>query len=191
VTAFLHRITDRLGPTGVIALGLIVFAVSFYVATVSPLRSRLAETQAKANALLARLPTASKTVAVSTGPRNVGERIDAYYGSFPGIDELPSAISDTLDSAKAHSLSINQAEYRYEPGRKDELIAYRMGFTVKGPYARVRGFLVELLQNNPALSIDELNLRRDAIASPEIEAKVQLTFYVTTVPWNRQNAAAG
>ena len=181
-----QRLLDVLGKCGVIAIGLIVFSVVFYVMTVAPARERLAAAQARAAVLHAQLPKSSTLRAEAENPL---ARIDAYYRSFPRVGELTVSIAHTLEAAKKHALVIDKADYRYEPVRKDELMAYQMSFTLKGSYPRVRGFLMALLRDNSALSLDDVSFRRDGIASAEIEARVRLTFYVTGVPW--RHAAAG
>ena len=182
----MQRLLHALGKCGVIAIGLMVFSVAFYVMTIAPARARLAAVQARAAALHAQLPKSSTPRAAAENPL---ARIDAYYRSFPRAEELTVSIAHALAAAKKHALVIDKADYRYEPVRKDELMAYQMSFTLKGSYPRVRRFLMALLQDNPALSLDDVSFRRDGIASAEIEARVRLTFYVTGVPW--RHAAAG
>ena len=184
----LGRALNKLGRAGVLAIGLGIFAGVFYVTNVAPARERLITLQARAAVLQGQLPKSATAHAVIADPL---KRIDAYYGSFPGVDELAFSIADTLELAKKHALPIDQADYNAEVMGKDELMAYQMSFTLKGPYPKIRGFLLALLKNNPALALDDLSFKRDGIASTEIEAKVRLTFYVTSIPWNRHNAAAG
>jgi hypothetical protein len=187
MSSALDRLLSTLGRTGVLAIGLAIFAAVIYGSHVAPARSQLAALQARAAQLHAQQPTST----AKTAAENPLARIDAYYGSFPGVDELAFAIADTLALAKQYNLAIDQAEYNTESARKDELMVYQMSFALKGPYPKIRGFLMTLLKNNPALSLDDVSLKRDGIASAEIEAKVRVTFYLTSLPWNRPTAAAG
>lgn len=189
LSASINRWLSLLGTAGVIALGLLVFAVLFHNMAVAPSRARLAEVKARIVQVQSRLPRPG--VSASAGPQDALARVDAYYGSFPGLDELAAAINDTLEVAKGHALVINQADYQYEPPRKGELTAYQMSFAVKGSYPRIRRFLMDLLNDHPEMALEQVTLRRDNVGSAELEARVQLTFYVTGLPWNRQSAVAG
>lgn len=185
---YIDRMLNTLGRPGVIAVGIGVFAVLFYLQTVAPARQKLNALQTRAAQLHAQLP---KAAAPRAATEDTKARIDSYFGSFPAVEELPAAIALTLETAKAHSLAIDKADYSHEPSRKDDLTALQMSFTLKGPYPKLRNFLMDLLQTHPAMALDDVSFRRDDIASTEIEAKVRLTFFVTGVPWNRPSAAAG
>lgn len=178
----LNRVLQLLGWPGVVAIGILMFSVAFYVNTAAPARQKLTSLQTRVASLHAQLPKQSATHAEIENPV---KRIDAYYGSFPAVEELPTAIAETLSAARQHGLAVDQADYSYDAGRRDELTAFQMSFALKGPYPKIRAFLMALLRAQPAMALDDVSFRRDGIAVTEVEAKVRLTFYVTSLPWNR------
>jgi hypothetical protein len=55
---------------------------------------------------------------------------------------------------------------------------YRVQFPVKGTYSQLRAFMEEFLQVMPALSLDELSLKRETVADDELEARLGMTLVV-------------
>jgi hypothetical protein len=93
--------------------------------------------------------------------------------------------------AGRHGLNLEQADYQYRTGSDDELAAYEMSFSLKGPYPKVRDFLLEVLRLNPGAVIDSVSFRRESASSFGVEARLRLTFFVRSKPWEYRPQGAG
>lgn len=186
---FLRKTANRLGKPGVIAIGLIIFSTMFYANSLSPARKALSESRLKLERLQAKRTMPEDTRALIKS--NPVLRVQNFYRSFPGTENLVPAVNATYSIAGKYGLNLEQAEYQYQFEKGDDLAAYEMSFSLKGPYPKIRNFLLEVLLMNPGLAIDSVSFRREAASSFGVEAKMRLTFFVRSRPWEYIPGAAG
>src|SRR5262249_2272198 len=105
----------------------------------------------------------------------------AFYRNLGSRGEAPAALRAVFDAAAAESLVIETGEYRFarEPGSK--LVRYQMTLPVRGSYVSIRRFVVRALNEVPGLALDNLDLRRESVASRSVEARVLFTLYVAAI----------
>lgn len=161
---------QRLGPAGVVALGVLVSCAVFYWSTVRPLERAL-DSQRRAAAL--RQSTQS-IGAASTDPR--AQELSRFHGLFPSFAELPRELDRLYRLARDANLEIARGEYRLE-NADGPLLEYRVALPLRGGYSQLRNFVGATLAAMPGAAVDSLQFARSSASETRIEAQVRLTLY--------------
>jgi hypothetical protein len=168
----LRRILEALGAPGVIGIGVLVFCLPFYLASVAPAEREVAKRSAAA-AKTTRL--AGQPVSAPDGAAD----LERFYRRFPTLDALQSELEAIYAHARASKLQLAQGEYRLEKGVG--LAAYRVTLPVRGSYAQVRQFIGHVLKDMPTASLDAVRFDRRKAGDAQLEAQVRLTIYLRPV----------
>jgi hypothetical protein len=168
----LRRILEALGAPGVIGVGVLVFCLPFYLASVAPAEREVAKRSAAA-AKTTRL--AGQPVSAPDGAAD----LERFYRRFPTLDALQSELEAIYAHARASKLQLAQGEYRLEKGVG--LAAYRVTLPVRGSYAQVRQFVGHVLRDMPTASLDAVRFDRRKAGDAQLEAQVRLTIYLRPV----------
>jgi hypothetical protein len=168
----LRRILEALGAPGVIGIGVLVFCLPFYLASVAPAEREVAKRSAAA-AKATRL--AGQPVSAPDGAAD----LERFYRRFPTLDALQSELEAIYAHARASKLQLAQGEYRLEKGVG--LAAYRVTLPVRGSYAQVRQFIGHVLKDMPTASLDAVRFDRRKAGDAQLEAQVRLTIYLRPV----------
>ena len=169
----LRALLEMLGPAGVAGIGLLVFCLPFYFASVAPAERDVARRTAAATAQRAKLPMQSVAA-----PEGVAE-LERFYRRFPTLDGLQGELEAVYAHARASRLQLSQGEYRLEKG--PGLAAYRVTLPVRGSYAQLRQFVGHILKEMPTASLDALRFDRKKAGDAQVEAQVRLTIYLRPV----------
>jgi hypothetical protein len=110
--------------------------------------------------------------------RSVDMRFNEFYQYFPPTRSTPDSLGIIYKAAEKEGIHLIEGDYKIVPVKGDKLVGYQISLPVRGTYTQLRKFIVQLLNETPAASLDELNFKRDAIANNEVEAKVRLTLYL-------------
>lgn len=167
--ARLERWLRRLGPAGVLGVGVLLACAGFYSDALAPI-----EQQVSAQRLaLERLRTRTPYQPVSNGRE---EELQRFYSLFPPVAQLGSEVERLHSLARKNGLELAQGEYRLER-RVDGLWAYRVTLPVRGSYSQFRGFLAAVLDGMPVASLDALRFERKKALDAQLEAQVRLTIH--------------
>jgi Tfp pilus assembly protein PilO len=167
--AKLERWLRRLGPAGVLGIGVLLACAGFFADALSPL-----EDQVRAQrAALERLRNRTPYQPVSTGRE---EDLQRFYALFPSTAQLADEVERLHRFARKSGLELAQGEYRLER-RADGLWAYRVTLPVRGSYTQFRDFLSAVLAGMPVASIDALRFERKKPLDTQLEAQVRLTLH--------------
>jgi len=160
----------RLGPAGIVALGILLACGAFYVNALVPAEEEAAAQRAALERLRSRTPYRP----VSVDGR--AEELRRFYALFPEPGQLNSQIERLHRLGRGAGLDLAQGEYRLER-RTTGLWAYKVTLPVRGTYAQLRDFLSAVLKDMPIASIDALRFERKRAADTQLEAQVRLTVY--------------
>ncbi len=166
----LHYMLERLGPAGVIALGVLLFCAFFHFSAVRPLERELAAQRATAERLKSRSP-----VMLANAPDKADE-LRRFYDLFPPVAQLPDELERIYGLARDAGLKIQKGEYRLE-SRGAGLMSYRVTFPVTGTYGEIRQFVGTALRDMPIASVDTLRFERKRVADAQLEGQVRLTIH--------------
>lgn len=170
----IRREIDRVGWPGVAGIALSVFAAAFAVSAVVPVAAERDALRDQVRRLGERLRVDDGRA----GRTDAAAALASFYDSFPGRTSSPEWLGRIQAAAEARGLELQSAEYRYERRPDARLARYEIVLPVTGSYPQIRGFVREVLAQVPAAALEELSLRREAVASPRLEARIRLALYL-------------
>ncbi len=129
-----------------------------------------------------KLDTLRTAIARARAQRIVPERGTADAASLiaalPGRDGLESRIADIHRTASAQGLLTTGSEYRSRRESNGEMLRHEISLPFQGAYAPLRAWLAELTALQPALAIEELNLRRAAAETGRLDGHARLVLFL-------------
>lgn len=165
----------RLGWPGLAGLGLLLAALVGDHFLVLPLENHVADLEARVERL-SRAPRPAKAELTER------ERAERFADSLPLDAGAPEVVARLFAAATHAGLRLEQGSYRIGTGAAGGPARYQITLPVSGGYPAIRAFLAEALERQPTLALDGLTLSRESIASPEVKARLNLTFYLKEAP---------
>lgn len=178
MNAFLRSAVERLGTSGVIGIGLIVFAAAFHMSANLPTEAKITKLRTTAATLQKKLQSSGS---IARDTKLVGsDQLAAFYAFFPRSDSTADWLARINEAARASNVTLQSGEYKYERRSEQKLARYQITLPMVGTYGQMREFIGTVLSQVPAASLDEVTLRRDNVASQRIEARVRFTLYLSS-----------
>jgi hypothetical protein len=168
----LQKFADRLGVPGVVGVGLLMFAATYFAGASMPARERLLDLQ--------RELTDARRASVPE-PRRGGDPdsdLAAFYTFFAPSASVPDALKGINVAVIASGLAFEAAEYRLAREGTLKLARYEVTVPLRGTYAQVRNFVAALLQQMPQVAIDDVVIKRESVDAAQIEARLRLSIYL-------------
>lgn len=161
-----------------VALGLLVGAAVLHYTATAAVHARIADREREVG--LARQSAAAVAAAVAAVPAKgrLEERLDAFNAVLGVRGDQGRLVGIVFEQALRQGLSLSRAEYKLDVDRAGGFHTYQMTVPVRGPYPRVRRFVEETLAAVPGAALEEITFRRDAIGTPEPEARLRFVFFL-------------
>ncbi|GAA5163629.1 GspMb/PilO family protein [Viridibacterium curvum] len=165
------RLLHRCGWPG-LAGGMLLVATVTVAQIVTPaMRDEISElTQTRRNL--------RQTAPGATPQREQREVLADFYARFPARSQLPQILVRLHQEAARQQLIATQADYRDQVEAGTPLVRVRIEVPVSGSYAGLRSWIDTLLRQQPALSLDGLELRRPDTGSTQLTARVRFQLYL-------------
>ena len=179
LTARMHQWTDALGAAGIVGIGLAVFAAALYASSVAPARDELKRLQTHA----ARADSdGGEGYAHLNAAASSAEQLERFQRRLPPFSEAPALVLKLHAIAAANGVVLETGEYQPLRDRNTNITRYQITLPLKASYPQVRLFLAQLLDEVPAVSLDEISIRRESIDARAAETRVRLTAYFVAQP---------
>ncbi|HEY7643268.1 MAG TPA: hypothetical protein VH814_26295 [Steroidobacteraceae bacterium] len=166
---YVSRQLQHVGRTGTAGIGLLVFALAFFLGANSPLQTEVAELQAR----LQRVEQTRATV-----PTTPVLGIDTFVNGLPTRAELPVLTERIVAAAGAAGIALERGKYDVTQTRTGRLVRVRMTFPVHARYPDIRRFVDTTLATIPGAAVDGLRLEREDIGAAEIDADIRFALYL-------------
>ncbi len=101
--------------------------------------------------------------------------LGAYYETLPHEEERFALVKRVLISAEKHGVLPQQADYKLEAEALTRVVRYQLSLPLKGDFARMQAFIVDVLNENRSVVIDSLNVKRESVERSDVEARVQFS----------------
>jgi Tfp pilus assembly protein PilO len=176
LVARMRSCVTTLGAAGVVGAGLLVLGAAFYASSVVPARDELRRLEAR----VARAGRDSAQAPEKAGDAVAAgaEQLERFQRRFPAFSEAPDLVLKLHSIAAANGIVLDTGEYRLARDRDSNIAFYEITLPLKGSYPQVRLFLAQLLDEVPALSLDEISIKRSSISERAAETRVRLTAYL-------------
>ena len=161
---------------GLVGLGLLLLAAVLGVVGIHSTRQRLHELTQETTSLSSRLGNRGAVSVPITGR----SQLSNFYAFFPLTQNVPELLGRINHAALQHALVLQKGEYKLSREAEFRLARYQVTLPVSGDYAKVRGFVNDVLEAVPSAALEELTLKREAIDLPELESRVRFTLFLGT-----------
>ena len=169
----LRQWARRLGPAGLVGLGLLAAALLLHVFQVESLQQTTRTQQAR----LADLRQAAARREAQPEPQPLNP-----LALLPRTGEASQLIGELEGLARAHGLDLPRGQYSVSPQPGTSLQRWQLVLPVEAPYPALHAYLAAALERLPNLTLDELKLKRDRIESGELQAELRLSLFVEAAP---------
>lgn len=163
----------RLGKPGMLGILLLLGGLVYLTALVLPKAAQLQELAASNE----QARKASMTEKARAARQDMGH---AQRQAF--APEAAAALRRLYEAAEESGLELVQGEYRMQESREEGVRQYQFMLPVYGSYADVRKFLALALNNEPALALNSMQMRREAIEETDLDVALSFTLYLGTAP---------
>lgn len=194
----------RMAMTGgnwmvVVAVLLALASATIWMEILIPLRGKVMDTQA---VLDAKTPEKSLHKATQfVGDQAPAESTDGvtripvvgastWANSLALVSERTAILDAIYEAAPKHNLYLTQAQFRWtgkalplpaqDPGAAppDSLQALEIVMPVKGAYKDIREFVSEVLEQNPSLALDVMDIARETPNGARLAVELRFTLYL-------------
>jgi hypothetical protein len=153
-------LSQELGALGTAALIILAAAGMFFMLVLQPMKDDRARMEG----------------ALSKKPGNQAANLAGFYGFLESKDETTTdALAKLYAIGTATGVTLQSGNYRTQAAA-GRLERYELQLPVSGGYAQIRDFLNRALAEIPALSLDQMTLRRDG-RNDAVQADLRLTLH--------------
>jgi hypothetical protein len=164
----LLRVLQDLGVPGIASAALLAAAAMFHFGVVKPLEARDAEA-AQRVARQAPRPQAAE-------PSSSADKLVAVYQHLSKEESPTDWLAKLHAIGSATGLELKSAAYKQQADGR--IVHYEIVLPISGSYAQIRDFLARALSEVPAMSVDQLTLRREKRTDTTLRAELRLTLHM-------------
>lgn len=168
-----RRMALVLGRPGILAVGLLAVLPPFYFSAIVPAQERL--DAARRGALM--LGEQAGKPSGDAGRAPVAQ-LAGFYRNFPAERDAPQWLEKLDALAAKNGIDLNEGEYKATPDKVGRLTRLQMLLPVTGEYQQIRGFLVALPAEIPAIALENVSFMRQTVADPTVAAQIRLVLYL-------------
>ena len=165
------------GLPGVAGIGLLIACLAFYFAAIRPAQFRL--DAARQSAIEFHKHGNHDATRNNQPP---AEQLARFYRTFPNEKNLLPWLEKIFTLAHDQGISLDQGEYKVSSDKGGKLMRFQMTLPLKGEYPQIRKYLDSLLAEIPIVSLENLQLERQKVGDPALEARIRLALYLEQEP---------
>lgn len=166
----------RLDWPGVMAIGILVMCLAFYLSAIRPEQARIELAHMNLAALKEQL---SLGVGKSQGKEmNLEDQLSAFYLKFPDEHSSPRLLAKLVQQARKNGLSLNDGEYKVARDTTGRLVRYQVTLKVNGAFPQIRQFLLDLAGALPVAGLESVQFQRQSIAEGSVDSRIKLILFM-------------
>lgn len=165
-----------LGWHGLVGIAIAMAAVAIYFIAIDPAKAKTRELQQEAMSI--RAFSRANADAPKSSALGYDAWLEQFYRLLPAKASAPDWLRIIFAAARSQSLGLEQGEYKVTIDKNGRLLAYEIGLPVRGTYVQVRKFVGEVLEQIPAIALDEIAIKREAINANRIDASIRFTLFL-------------
>ena len=185
----LGRLAKTLGAWGLLGIVVILASSIFYFVNFLPTSKLLLEAQNELQNKLEYIKkngreSSQKETPVQVAPAQTStQEIAEFYKQFPAGASLPKWLRLIDTTALKRHLVLNRGDYKLTQSKQGQLQRYEIVLPVSGSYVQIRQFIADVLQQLPALALSDLQIKRDNVMSPTVEARLVFVLFLQGDSW--------
>jgi len=167
---------DVLGWHGIAGILLVLFSVTFYVASIIPSLSTVKKINETATQIqLNQMRTSTNS---PIHKLNTNASLGDIYKNFPPQDEVAEILSKIYSMAKNSKITLEHGTYKKIIDKTSPFSKYEIEFPIKGKYSEIQLFTSRILNNIPAIALNQISFKRETINDTNIQSKLFFTLYI-------------
>jgi Tfp pilus assembly protein PilO len=167
----------RLGWRGIAGLALLAGASAVYFGWSDTSRAQVRQLEQEAVSIRAYSRTVTDAANNVAGQSHEAW-LEQFYRLLPERASAPEWLRMIFAAAHAQGLGLEQGDYKVTVDRNGRLLSYEIRLPVRGSYVQIRRFVAQVLEEIPAVALDELTTKREAIGQSRVEALVRFTLFL-------------
>jgi hypothetical protein len=122
-------------------------------------------------------PSLSKAPMAQPAPRALSPaRWQVFVGRLPEATNLGQDLHLVFKLAGEHGVRLAKGEYQLQRDAQAQVTMFVASFPITESYGQTRGFIADVLNGLPHVSLDELAMERTAADQGEVGSRVRFTF---------------
>lgn len=168
---------QRLGWPGLLGASLMLMAAFYAGLILAPAIPELT----RPVGLSANTGVLDPTQQASAYPESDGGKneVDAFRQGLPGQMDATTTINRIYALASSEGITLARGEYSMGIDARTRLARYQMTLPVGGSYPQLRRFIHSVMEEIPALALEDIDLRRLDIGTTHLEGRIRLTLYLS------------
>lgn len=171
----MERALQAVNPLWVLILALCVAIVVLWLGVMPKTQKQWTQNHEALLTLRQQMAQAPVEMAAPAAPKASGLDFQSALGQ---VSEVESYVGTLLNLSQTLEMPAVTGEYKLSCEAATRLCRYRVRLPLVGSYLQIRAFVEQSLQELPFASLDELSLRREGIASGELEAGLTLSLHL-------------
>jgi len=114
-------------------------------------------------------------------------QIKAFYILFPQDVALSDLLNKIQKTALKQKLVLNRGDYKLTTKQQKkqcgDLVCYEIQLPVSGPYLKIRAFITEVLQQIPALTLADVQFKRENSSVANVDARLVFLLLLKGERW--------
>ena len=175
----LPRVATKLGWAGSLGVLIMVCAALFYLFHVVPeghSSTALEEGNVK---LQQQLSGRTRT------PESPNAQLARFEALLPSVNDLPAVLARVHADASQHGVELSEGQFKLSTEPDSRIARYQITFPVKNSYASTREFVRAVMQDNPAMALEELSFERSDTKSSLANTRIQFVLFVLSTDQGR------
>ena len=162
-----------LGWAGSLGVALMLCALLFYLLHVMPQERQRVALESD-NVAQQQLHTNGDHRAAEP-PSSQLARFDAL---LPSQNDLPAVLAHVHADALQHGVDLSEGQFKLQLEPDSRIARYHISFPVKAGYGAAREFVRQVMQDIPAMALEELSFERSDPKSSLANTRIQFVLYV-------------
>jgi len=183
----LRRCVSQLGLIGLVGIFILLICGLLLMMNILPKnleisasKTNLAQAQVKTiNREQGGVTSDEQEPSVNTTTQDVTE----FYKLFPAGATLPLQIELIEKLALKQKIALNRGDYKLTKAKQGQLMRYEIVLPLEGSYTQIRQFIVAVLQRIPALALSDMQIKRENVATPTVQARIVFTLFLQGDSW--------
>lgn len=181
----LGRVAKNLGVFGLLGVMIIVACSLLFIVNILPAAKQLNESKsvlARTQEATAEKPQGA-TIAPAVSEKTTAQDVAAFYKLFPAGATLPKQLELIEKTALKQQLMLNRGDYKLSKTKQGQLMRYEIIFPLVGTYTQIRQFIALVLQKLPALALSDLQIKRENVMVPKVQARLVFILFLQGDSW--------
>ncbi|MBM7059195.1 pilus assembly protein PilO [Pseudomonas sp. UL073] len=172
-----HEQLRALGRPGAVGAGLLLLAVGYALFGLLPGYHAV-------QGMNARLASGSAQLAghASGGAAPVlsdGRQLEDFHRTLPTQQDAAAVIDRIYVLADQEHIALARGEYALGVDPKTHLARYRILLPVSGSYPQLRRFMHGMLEELPALVLEDVDFQRKQVSDVQLQGRIRMTLYLS------------